>query len=177
MVWCCGWCLSCSVFVFLLWETGQKRSVCMLSFSTVLCGAPPTVDNAFLIGRKHSHYDIHSIVRYQCADGFLQRHVPTAKCRANGKWDRPKIICIKCEFFTAGLSQSRQHDWKLHFQMSSVIFTFLFLACTPPPGPKDQTSYISSPQEPLSPCAFKLPIHALIINNCRHKDYCGCRLN
>uniref|UniRef100_A0A672HUQ3 Neurocan core protein n=1 Tax=Salarias fasciatus TaxID=181472 RepID=A0A672HUQ3_SALFA len=65
---------------------------------TVLCGAPPSVDNAFLIGRKRSHYDIHSVVRYQCADGFLQRHVPTAKCRANGKWDRPKIICIKCEF-------------------------------------------------------------------------------
>ncbi|KAM7410216.1 hypothetical protein PAMA_001592 [Pampus argenteus] len=62
---------------------------------TVLCRAPPTVDNAFLIGRKRSHYDIHSVVRYQCADGFLQRHVPTAKCRANGKWDRPKIICIK----------------------------------------------------------------------------------
>ncbi|KAM3619478.1 uncharacterized protein V6R79_008932 [Siganus canaliculatus] len=62
---------------------------------TVLCGAPPTVENAFLIGRKRSHYDIHSVVRYQCADGFLQRHVPTAKCRANGKWDRPKIICIK----------------------------------------------------------------------------------
>ncbi|XP_078115428.1 neurocan core protein [Sander vitreus] len=62
---------------------------------TVLCGAPPTVDNAFLIGRKRSHYDIHSVARYQCADGFLQRHVPTAKCRANGKWDRPKIICIK----------------------------------------------------------------------------------
>ncbi|XP_023260233.1 neurocan core protein-like [Seriola lalandi dorsalis] len=62
---------------------------------TVLCGAPPSVDNAFLIGRKRSHYDIHSVVRYQCVDGFLQRHVPTAKCRANGKWDRPKIICIK----------------------------------------------------------------------------------
>ncbi|XP_040896299.1 neurocan core protein [Toxotes jaculatrix] len=62
---------------------------------TVLCGTPPPVDNAFLIGRKRSHYDIHSVVRYQCADGFLQRHVPTAKCRANGKWDRPKIICIK----------------------------------------------------------------------------------
>ncbi|XP_029355969.1 neurocan core protein [Echeneis naucrates] len=62
---------------------------------TVLCGAPPPVDNAFLIGRKRSHYDIHSVVRYQCANGFLQRHVPTAKCRANGKWDRPKIICIK----------------------------------------------------------------------------------
>ncbi|XP_034035086.1 neurocan core protein [Thalassophryne amazonica] len=62
---------------------------------TVLCGAPPPVDNAFLIGRKRSHYDIHSLVRYQCTDGFLQRHVPTAKCRANGKWDHPKIICIK----------------------------------------------------------------------------------
>nr|XP_020467921.1 aggrecan core protein-like isoform X2 [Monopterus albus]XP_020467922.1 aggrecan core protein-like isoform X2 [Monopterus albus] len=62
---------------------------------TVLCGTPPTVDNAFLIGRKRSHYDIHSVVRYQCAAGFLQRHVPTAKCRANGKWDRPKIICMK----------------------------------------------------------------------------------
>ncbi|XP_054645103.1 neurocan core protein isoform X2 [Dunckerocampus dactyliophorus] len=62
---------------------------------TVLCGAPPQVDNAFLIGRKRSHYDIHSTVRYQCADGFQQRHVPTAKCRANGKWDRPKIICTK----------------------------------------------------------------------------------
>uniref|UniRef100_H3D6N5 Neurocan core protein n=1 Tax=Tetraodon nigroviridis TaxID=99883 RepID=H3D6N5_TETNG len=67
---------------------------------TVLCGAPPPVDNAFLIGRKRSHYDIHSVVRYQCIEGFLQRHVPTAKCRANGKWDRPKIICIKCEFLS-----------------------------------------------------------------------------
>uniref|UniRef100_A0A672SH20 Neurocan core protein n=1 Tax=Sinocyclocheilus grahami TaxID=75366 RepID=A0A672SH20_SINGR len=65
---------------------------------TVLCGAPPTVDNAFLIGRKRSHYDIHSVVRYQCGDGFLQRHIPTIKCRANGKWDRPKIICTKCEY-------------------------------------------------------------------------------
>ncbi|KAM6921141.1 neurocan core protein [Xenentodon cancila] len=73
---------------------------------TVLCGAPPTVDNAFLIGRKRSHYDIHSIVRYQCADGFLQRHVPTAKCRANGKWDRPKIICIR--------SARRAHRYRRH---------------------------------------------------------------
>lgn len=64
----------------------------------VLCVNPPTVKNAFLIGRKRSHYDIHSVVRYQCADGFLQRHVPTAKCRANGKWERPKIICTKCEW-------------------------------------------------------------------------------
>ncbi|KAM9385282.1 neurocan core protein [Pholidichthys leucotaenia] len=76
---------------------------------TVLCGAPPTVDNAFLIGRKRSHYDIHSVVRYQCTDGFLQRHVPTAKCRANGKWDRPKIICIKSR---------RAHRYRRHHHKS-----------------------------------------------------------
>lgn len=76
---------------------------------TVLCGTPPTVDNAFLIGRKRSHYDIHSVVRYQCGDGFLQRHVPTVKCRANGKWDRPKIICTKSR---------RSHRYRRHHHKS-----------------------------------------------------------
>ena len=87
---------------------------------TVLCGAPPSVDNAFLIGRKRSHYDIHSVVRYQCADGFLQRHVPTAKCRANGKWDRPKIICIKCEFLYDRIFtkyDGTQQDLKQYFHL------------------------------------------------------------
>ncbi|XP_056270960.1 neurocan core protein isoform X2 [Pseudoliparis swirei] len=79
---------------------------------TVLCGAPPTVDNTFLIGRKRSHYDIHSVARYQCADGFLQRHVPTAKCRANGKWDRPKIICIK----SRRAHRDRRHHHHRHRQ-------------------------------------------------------------
>ncbi|XP_026053333.1 neurocan core protein-like isoform X1 [Carassius auratus] len=76
---------------------------------TVLCGAPPTVDNAFLIGRKRSHYDIHSVVRYQCGDGFFQRHIPTIKCRANGKWDRPKIICTKSR---------RSHRYRRHHHKS-----------------------------------------------------------
>ncbi|XP_018583606.2 neurocan core protein [Scleropages formosus] len=76
---------------------------------TVLCGTPPLVENAFLIGRKRSHYDIHSVVRYQCADGYLQRHVPTAKCRANGKWDRPKIICTKSR---------RSHRYRRHHHKS-----------------------------------------------------------
>ncbi|RXN20403.1 neurocan core [Labeo rohita] len=76
---------------------------------TVLCGAPPTVDNAFLIGRKRAHYDIHSVVRYQCGDGFLQRHIPTIKCRANGKWDRPKIICTKSR---------RSHRYRRHHHKS-----------------------------------------------------------
>ncbi|XP_030630544.1 neurocan core protein [Chanos chanos] len=62
---------------------------------TVMCGTPPAVENAYLIGRRRSHYDIHSVVRYQCADGFFQRHIPTARCRPNGTWERPKIICTK----------------------------------------------------------------------------------
>ncbi|XP_067220133.1 neurocan core protein [Chanodichthys erythropterus] len=62
---------------------------------TVMCGTPPAVDNAYLVGRRRSHYDIHAVVRYQCADGFFQRHIPTVRCRPNGVWERPKIICTK----------------------------------------------------------------------------------
>ncbi|XP_050994514.1 neurocan core protein [Labeo rohita] len=62
---------------------------------TVMCGTPPAVDNAYLVGRRRSHYDIHAVVRYQCADGFFQRHIPTVRCRPNGTWERPKIICNK----------------------------------------------------------------------------------
>uniref|UniRef100_A0A673AKS8 Neurocan b n=1 Tax=Sphaeramia orbicularis TaxID=375764 RepID=A0A673AKS8_9TELE len=64
---------------------------------TVLCGTPPTVENAHLIGRRRSHYDIHAVVRYQCSEGFYQRHIPTARCRADGSWERPRIICTKCK--------------------------------------------------------------------------------
>ncbi|KAJ3595448.1 hypothetical protein NHX12_004751 [Muraenolepis orangiensis] len=72
---------------------------------TVLCGAPPTVENAHLIGRRRSHYDIHSVVRYQCSEGFFQRHIPTTRCRADGNWERPKIICTKSR---------RSHRYRRH---------------------------------------------------------------
>uniref|UniRef100_A0A8B9H8S4 Neurocan b n=1 Tax=Astyanax mexicanus TaxID=7994 RepID=A0A8B9H8S4_ASTMX len=65
--------------------------------NSLMCGTPPAVENAYLVGRRRSHYDIHSVVRYQCADGFFQRHIPTARCRPNGSWERPKIVCTKCE--------------------------------------------------------------------------------
>ncbi|XP_062366062.1 neurocan core protein [Cinclus cinclus] len=62
---------------------------------TVLCGLPPEVPNAFPVGKKKEKYNIHSSVRYQCHEGFTQRHVPTIKCHSTGKWDRPKILCTK----------------------------------------------------------------------------------
>ncbi|XP_029310015.1 neurocan core protein-like isoform X2 [Cottoperca gobio] len=72
---------------------------------TVLCGTPPTVENAHLIGRRRSHYDIHAVVRYQCSEGFFQRHIPTARCRADGSWERPRIICTKSR---------RSHRYRRH---------------------------------------------------------------
>ncbi|XP_020669944.3 neurocan core protein isoform X1 [Pogona vitticeps] len=62
---------------------------------TVLCGPPPPVENAFPIGKKREKYSIHATVRYQCEEGFLQRHLPTIKCHVNGTWDRPRILCTK----------------------------------------------------------------------------------
>nr|XP_046265441.1 neurocan core protein-like [Scatophagus argus]XP_046265442.1 neurocan core protein-like [Scatophagus argus] len=72
---------------------------------TVLCGTPPAVENAHLIGRRRSHYDIHAVVRYQCSQGFFQRHIPTARCRADGSWERPRIICTKSR---------RSHRYRRH---------------------------------------------------------------
>ncbi|XP_077188122.1 neurocan core protein isoform X2 [Paroedura picta] len=62
---------------------------------TVLCGAPPSVENAYPIGKKKGKYSVHSTVRYQCEEGFVQRHLPTVKCHINGTWDRPRILCTK----------------------------------------------------------------------------------
>ncbi|XP_048352249.1 neurocan core protein isoform X2 [Sphaerodactylus townsendi] len=62
---------------------------------TVLCGSPPSVENAYPIGKKKEKYSVHSTVRYQCEEGFVQRHLPTIKCHVNGTWDRPRILCTK----------------------------------------------------------------------------------
>ncbi|XP_041847825.1 neurocan core protein-like [Melanotaenia boesemani] len=79
---------------------------------TVLCGTPPAVENAHLVGRRRSHYDIHSVVRYQCSEGFYQRHIPTARCRADGSWERPRIICTK----SRRSHRYRRHHHSLHHE-------------------------------------------------------------
>ncbi|XP_031293563.2 neurocan core protein isoform X1 [Camelus dromedarius] len=62
---------------------------------TVLCGPPPAVENASPIGARKAKYNVHATVRYQCDEGFAQHHVATIRCRSNGKWDRPQIVCTK----------------------------------------------------------------------------------
>ncbi|XP_062888348.1 neurocan core protein isoform X2 [Mobula hypostoma] len=76
---------------------------------TVLCGPPPPVENAIVMGRRKARYEIHSLVRYQCQDGFTQRHIPTVRCHSSGKWDRPRVVCLSR---ASGNRRSPRHQHK-----------------------------------------------------------------
>ncbi|XP_044135402.1 aggrecan core protein isoform X1 [Bufo gargarizans] len=61
---------------------------------TVACNDPPAVENAHTLGRQKERYEISSLVRYQCNQGLLQRHVPIIRCLPSGQWEEPRIQCI-----------------------------------------------------------------------------------
>ncbi|KAM9385685.1 brevican core protein-like [Pholidichthys leucotaenia] len=60
---------------------------------TSSCGPPPKVRNASIFGKLRQRYETNAVVRYHCADGFLQRLNPLVRCLPEGSWERPKILC------------------------------------------------------------------------------------
>ncbi|XP_062845315.1 aggrecan core protein [Trichomycterus rosablanca] len=59
----------------------------------VTCDQPPEVKNTRTFGNKRERYLVNSIIRYQCTDGFRQRHPPVVRCMGNGQWEKPQVEC------------------------------------------------------------------------------------
>ncbi|XP_069463262.1 brevican core protein isoform X2 [Ambystoma mexicanum] len=87
--------------VVIVWHDGGQWSdvPCNyhLSFTCkmglVSCGPPPEVPNALRFGKLKTRYEIGSIVRHRCHDGFIKRRSAIIRCQADGQWEKPQLSC------------------------------------------------------------------------------------
>uniref|UniRef100_W5MN85 Brevican n=1 Tax=Lepisosteus oculatus TaxID=7918 RepID=W5MN85_LEPOC len=88
--------------VVMVWHDGGRWSDVPCNYhlsytckrGTSSCGQPPVVANAMMFGKPRARYETHSVVRYHCKEGYLQRRSPLARCLPGGVWERPQVVCV-----------------------------------------------------------------------------------